>query len=132
MHVSLEYSRKVKIVEGHGAPTRPEAADRELYFGSVFLELPSTNSKDASRAPPSDGSQNTIKNIAEMIVARGFAQVVRHQDFGVRSNHYDALLAAESRAKAAKKGIHSGKVAHVTDQTAPSRKTKDLLAIIRR
>jgi staphylococcal nuclease domain-containing protein 1 len=46
--------------------------------------------------------------------------VIRHRDFEERSNFYDALLAAESRAIAGKKGIHSAKdppVMHITDLT---------------
>jgi staphylococcal nuclease domain-containing protein 1 len=46
--------------------------------------------------------------------------VIRHRDFEERSNFYDALLAAESRAIAGKKGIHSAKdppVSHITDLT---------------
>lgn len=50
-----------------------------------------------------------MTNIAEMVVARGFAEVIRHKDDEARSNHYEALFAAEFHARAARKGMHSGK-----------------------
>jgi staphylococcal nuclease domain-containing protein 1 len=84
-----------------------------MDFGSVFLPNPS---KDAAASKA--GNQQAGTNIAELLVARGFATVVKHRDFEERSNYYDALLSAESRAIAGKKGIHSAKdppVRHVTD-----------------
>ncbi|MBA0805899.1 hypothetical protein Gohar_005386, partial [Gossypium harknessii] len=52
-------------------------------------------------------------------------------DFEERSNYYDALLAAESRAISGKKGIHSAKdppVTHIQDLTmAPAKKARDFL-----
>ncbi|KAF9618557.1 hypothetical protein IFM89_002252 [Coptis chinensis] len=57
-------------------------------------------------------------------------------DFEERSNYYDALLAAESRSTAGKKGIHSAKdppIMHITDLlTASSKKTKDFLPFLQR
>jgi hypothetical protein len=46
-------------------------------------------------------------NVVEMLVVRGFATVVWHRDFEERSNYYEALLAAESKAIKGKKKIHS-------------------------
>ncbi|KAJ6748290.1 RIBONUCLEASE [Salix purpurea] len=70
-------------------------------------------------------------NVAELVVSRGFGTVIRHRDFEERSNFYDALLAAESRAIAGKKGIYSAKdppVSHITDlTTAPSKKAREFL-----
>ena len=56
--------------------------------------------------------------MAEMVVATGFGTVIRHRDFEERSNFYDALLAAETRAMQRKRGIHSAKdspAMHITD-----------------
>ena len=112
----MEYSRKVGPAEGSTAP--PGAADsRVMDFGSVFLVSP--GKVDGDDAPPA-GSQQTGVNVAELVVGRGFGTVIRHRDFEERSNYYDALLAAESRAISGKKGIHSAKdppVMHITDLT---------------
>lgn len=112
VNVAMEYSRKVSMADGPVA-----AADsRVMDFGSVFL---ASLAKDGDDAPVSAaGAQQAGVNIAELLVSRGFASVIRHRDFEERSNYYDALLSAESRAIAGKKGIHSAKdppVMHVTD-----------------
>lgn len=100
--VQMEYSRKVSL-DGPTAATG-SGDSRVMDFGSVFL------GDDASGTPE--------VNVAELLVGRGFATVIRHRDFEERSNHYDALLAAESRAISGKKGIHSARdppVMHITD-----------------
>lgn len=49
-------------------------------------------------------------NIAEALVSKGFATVLRHrQDDDQRSSHYDELLAAETRAMKNNKGLHNKK-----------------------
>jgi endonuclease YncB( thermonuclease family) len=48
-------------------------------------------------------------NLAEGLVAAGLVEVVRHRMDEDRSLHYDALLAAETTAKAHKLALHSGK-----------------------
>lgn len=110
----MEYSRKVGLVDGAGAPAG-SGDTRVMDFGSVFLVNPA---KDGDDATTGAGTQSTGVNIAELLVARGFATVVRHRDFEERSNYYDGLLSAESRAISGKKGVHSAKdppVRHVTD-----------------
>ncbi|XP_051115668.1 ribonuclease TUDOR 2-like [Andrographis paniculata] len=119
--VSMEYSRKVNLSEGATANTKV------MDFGSVFLLNPSKDENTAAQART---------NIAELLVARGYATVVRHRDFEERSNYYDALLAAESRAISGKKGMHSAKDApmrHITDLlTAPAKKARDFLPSLQR
>ncbi|GER45585.1 nuclease domain-containing protein [Striga asiatica] len=131
VNVSMEYSRKVSLAEGPGAA--PGSADTKVMdFGTVFL----LKDADAAAAASGAGSQQGGVNIAELLVARGFATVVRHRDFEERSNHYDALLSAESRAISGKKGMHSAKdppVRHVTDLlTASAKKAKDFLPFLQR
>lgn len=114
----MEYSRKVSMADGPAAAT-VSADSRVMDFGSVFLLSPIKVEGDdtPSPAPPASSSQAGV-NVAELLVARGFGTVIRHRDFEERSNHYDALLAAESRAISGKKGIHSAKdppVMHITD-----------------
>ena len=116
----MEYSRKVGPADGSAVPSgAPEA--RAMDFGSVFL--PSTVKADGVDAPssvPPAGSQQNGVNVGELIVSRGFGTVIRHRDFEERSNYYDALLTAESRAISGRKGIHSAKdspAMHITDLT---------------
>ncbi|XP_034706766.1 ribonuclease TUDOR 1-like [Vitis riparia] len=132
VNVSMEYSRKVGMADGVVA-----ADSRVMDFGSVFLASPSNVEGDVvSSTLPTAGSQQAGVNIAELLVGRGFGTVVKHRDFEERSNYYDALLAAESRAIAGKKGIHSAKdspVTHITDLvTASAKKAKDFLPFLQR
>ncbi|GAU25452.1 hypothetical protein TSUD_71060 [Trifolium subterraneum] len=136
VNVQMEYSRNVGPANGSAVPAgAPEA--RTMDFGSVFLL--STSKAEGGDAPSvvaSAGSQETGVNVAELIVGRGFGTVVRHCDFEERSNYYDALLAAESRAISGRKGIHSAKdppVMHITDLTTTSaKKAKDFLPFLHR
>ncbi|OVA17327.1 Tudor domain [Macleaya cordata] len=136
VNVSMEYSRKVSMAEG-AVPTAGSADSRVMDFGSVFLVSPSkVEGDDTTPGPPPAGSQPAGVNVAELVVARGFGTVIRHRDFEERSNYYDALLAAESRASFGKKGIHSAKdppVVHITDLlTASAKKAKDFLPFLQR
>lgn len=108
------------MADGPGAPASGTDS-RVMDFGSVFLA--SKDGDDASPAPSAAGNQLAGVNVAELLVGRGFATVVRHRDFEERSNYYDALLSAESRAISGKRGMHSPKeppVMHVTDLLAVS------------
>ena len=50
------------------------------------------------------------RNVAEQLVEKGLASVVRHKrDDEDRSPDYDKLIAAEQTAATELKGIHSGK-----------------------
>ncbi|CAN7023243.1 hypothetical protein IGI04_023737 [Brassica rapa subsp. trilocularis] len=126
--VQMEYSRKISPADG--VTTSGAGDTRVMDFGSVFLPTP-TKGDTAEAAAATPGA-----NIAELIIARGFGTVVRHRDFEERSNHYEALLAAETRAVAGKKGIQSAKdspVMHVTDLTvASAKKAKDFLPSLHR
>uniref|UniRef100_A0A1D1XRH2 Ribonuclease n=1 Tax=Anthurium amnicola TaxID=1678845 RepID=A0A1D1XRH2_9ARAE len=132
--VSMEYSRKVSTVDGPSPGAVPGSGDsRVMDFGSVFLVSPS---KDDDATPASASGSQAGVNVAELVVARGFASVIRHRDFEERSNYYDALLAAESRAISGKKGMHSAKdppVMHIADLTTASvKKAKDFLPFLQR
>ncbi|KAK9104002.1 hypothetical protein Scep_020846 [Stephania cephalantha] len=134
VNVAMEYSRKVSLADGP-VPAPASADSRVMDFGSVFLVSPSKGEGDDTSPQPA-GSQTPGVNVAELVVARGFGTVIRHRDFEERSNYYDALLAAESRAIAGRKGIHSAKdppVVHITDLlTASSKKAKDFLPFLQR
>ncbi|XP_059645186.1 ribonuclease TUDOR 1-like [Cornus florida] len=137
VNVSMEYSRKVTMADGSVAPGGP-ADSRVMDFGSVFLLSSGKGEGDDAPSPAlaTAGSQPAGVNIAELLIARGYGTVIRHRDFEERSNYYDALLSAESRAIAGKKGIHSSKespVMHVTDlTTASAKKAKDFLPFLQR
>ncbi|KHG06599.1 Snd1 [Gossypium arboreum] len=137
--VQMEYSRKVTMADGTVAAAAPASADsRVMDFGSVFLMSPvKGDGDDASAAVPSGtGNQQPGLNVAELVVGRGFGTVIRHRDFEERSNYYDALLAAESRAISGKKGIHSAKdppVMHIMDLTiASAKRAKEFMPFLHR
>lgn len=102
--------------ERSGSQNHP-AAERVMEYGSVFLESQLESAADASLAPPTAGSQHLRTNIAEVMVNLGFAEVIKHRNSELRSDHYDALLDAEFHAKEAAKnqpkavkfGMHSVK-----------------------
>ncbi|KAL3575563.1 hypothetical protein D5086_023664 [Populus alba] len=127
VNVRMEYSRK--MTDGPTAAPVPGDA-RVMDFGSIFL-LSHSKSDEALTVPSTAAGQQPGINVAELVVSRGFGTVIRHRDFEERSNFYDALLAAESRAIAGKKGIHSAKdppVSHITDlTTASSKKAREFL-----
>lgn len=53
---------------------------------------------------------NTGTNVAETMVSKGYATVVRYrQDDDQRSSHYDELLAAEVKAAKSMRGVHAKK-----------------------
>ncbi|KAJ7957145.1 Ribonuclease [Quillaja saponaria] len=134
VNVQMEYSRKVGLADGL-TPSSGAGDSRVMDFGSVFLLSPSKAEGDDAPVPPSAGSQNGV-NVGELVIARGFGTVIRHRDFEERSNYYDGLLAAESRAISGKKGIHSDKdppVMHITDLlTASAKKARDFLPFLHR
>nr|GEX15747.1 ribonuclease TUDOR 1-like [Tanacetum cinerariifolium] len=138
VQVSMEYSRKVPVADGSAAPAG-SADSRVMGFGSVFLLTEGKGSEDVNSTtatPPAAATQQPGLNVAELIIARGFGTVIRHRDFEERSNHYENLLAAESRATSGRKGIHSAKdppSMHVTDLLAGSaKKAKDFLPFLQR
>ncbi|XP_019416742.1 PREDICTED: ribonuclease TUDOR 1-like isoform X2 [Lupinus angustifolius] len=138
VNVQLEYSRKIAPTDGSAVPSG--AADsRVMDFGSVFVLSPAKGDGDGDDAPssaPPAGAQHTGVNVGELVVSRGLGTVIRHRDFEERSNYYDALLAAESRAISGRKLIHSGKdspASHITDlTTASAKKAKDFLPSLHR
>ncbi|CAN6272855.1 unnamed protein product [Urochloa humidicola] len=134
--VEMEYSRRISTVDGQNAgPTTNSADTRVLDYGSVFLGSPSQADGDDVSSAPNSTSQPGV-NVAELLLSRGFAKTSKHRDYEERSHYYDALLAAESRAEKAKKGVHSQKespVMHITDLTMVSaKKAKDFLPFLQR
>ncbi|OMO52308.1 hypothetical protein COLO4_37280 [Corchorus olitorius] len=124
VNVQMEYSRTIGMADGAPAPAA-SADSRVMDFGSVFLLSPvKGEGDDASAAVTSTAGSQPGLNVAELVVGRGFGQVIKHRDFEERSNYYDALLAAEARAISGKKGIYSAKASsqfkHINDLTMVS------------
>uniref|UniRef100_A0A6Q2YQY5 Staphylococcal nuclease domain-containing protein n=1 Tax=Esox lucius TaxID=8010 RepID=A0A6Q2YQY5_ESOLU len=75
-------------------------------------------------------------NIAEALVSKGLATVIRYrQDDDQRSSHYDELLAAEARAIKNGKGLHSKKevpIHRVADISGETQKAKQFLPFLQR
>jgi len=124
--VTMEYSRKMPAAEEGGAD------GRVMTFGTVMLLSPGKLSEGADPAPQRQqqptapqgaaGGAPGPLNVAELVVGRGFATVIRHRDFEERSAHYEALQAAEHRAIKGKRNLHSSKeppVNNVNDLSVP-------------
>ncbi|NWU86576.1 SND1 protein, partial [Onychorhynchus coronatus] len=77
-----------------------------------------------------------VSNIAEALVSKGLATVLRYrQDDDQRSAHYDELLAAEARAIKNGKGLHSKKevpIHRVADISGDTQKAKQFLPFLQR
>jgi staphylococcal nuclease domain-containing protein 1 len=119
VNVTIEYSRKVALMDGPTSfPAISDLDSRLMDFGSVFLLSASKSDILDASLTCGSGDQPLGMNVAIMVVCRGLATVVRHKEFEERSNFYDSLLSAESRAQKEKKGLHSGKATpaiHIND-----------------
>ncbi|SCZ88438.1 BZ3500_MvSof-1268-A1-R1_Chr2-1g04411 [Microbotryum saponariae] len=75
-------------------------------------------------------------NVAEILVEKGLLHVIRHrQGDEQRSSDYDKLLAAEAKALAETKGVHSGKeypVGRIIDASESAQKAAPFLSSFKR
>ncbi|KAG2441222.1 hypothetical protein HYH02_010066 [Chlamydomonas schloesseri] len=90
VEVKMEYNRKVLTPEMMLAGD----SERVMAFGNVELT-------------PEKGEEK--QNVAEMVVARGYATVIKHRTDEERSGVYERLVACEELAKSSKRGLHSAK-----------------------
>ncbi|KDO20457.1 hypothetical protein SPRG_14329 [Saprolegnia parasitica CBS 223.65] len=115
--IEIEYERN-----------NPNLADNNVMtFASVFLEATPAKKKGAEPKPRI--------NLGESLILDGLAEVVRHRQGEEKSAHYDLLVAAEATAKAAKRGLHSGKPspeARITDLCFDAHKAKQYLPFLQR
>ena len=73
---------------------------------------------------PSTYQRFSYSNVAEALVSKGYATVVRYrQDDDQRSSRYDELLNAEMKATKTSKGVHDKK-------EAPTHRVADLSGVI--
>lgn len=139
VHVSMEYSRVVGGDQSkeEGAGGGPE---RKLDFGSVLMPhkggAGGADGAESSNGKDSGGGGGDKLNLAEALVLRGLATVVRHRGDEERSTHYDALVAAEQRAVKGKKGVQNKEreppVHHVNDVSQNANKAKQFLPFLQR
>jgi len=92
--VSMEYTRKVPAAVG--ATAGPASEDRIMSFGTVTIFEKS-------------GTENKENNIAELLLMRGLAQVIKHRGDEERSAHFEDLINAEDVGRKGKKGQWSSK-----------------------
>ncbi|KAL8292267.1 hypothetical protein RQP46_001733 [Phenoliferia psychrophenolica] len=75
-------------------------------------------------------------NVAELLVERGYVSVMRHrQGDEQRSSEYDKLMAAEAKALAEAKGVHSGKdfpLGRIIDASESAQKAAPFLSSFKR
>lgn len=75
-------------------------------------------------------------NVAEQLVVRGLATVIRHRrDDDNRSHCYDQLLIAEKKAEEEQKGLHSSKeppVVRIVDASENAAKSRQFLTFLKR
>ncbi|KAI9018274.1 hypothetical protein DFJ74DRAFT_621755 [Hyaloraphidium curvatum] len=146
----------VRIPRPEGAPPPgPEARGREptgwaaeakeylrtrLIGKNVHVKLDYTKQPQEGAGPAEEREAATVTagstNVAEALVARGLATVIRHRrDDEDRSSAYDALLVAEAKAKEAGKGAHGGKEPPQTrwsDASESAAKAKQFLPFLSR
>ena len=97
--VSMEYNRKIPSTTPASASTTTttDENNRVMSFGTVTI------------TEKSQGGEVKVNNVAELLLVRGFAQVVKHRGDEERSAHYEELVNAEDAGKKGKKGMWSSK-----------------------
>ncbi|TDH69496.1 hypothetical protein CCR75_002259 [Bremia lactucae] len=118
VHIEVEYEKPSPTGQGD-----------VMTFGSVFLE-PTANA--VKKNPEAKGV-----NLAMDIVAAGLAEVVRHRPEEEKSEYYDDLVTAETKAHTQKKNLHSNKEPpaterRVTDLCFDATKAKQFLPFLKR
>ncbi|DBB17861.1 hypothetical protein WJX82_005615 [Trebouxia sp. C0006] len=97
--VNMEYNRQVAVggaVAAEAAKAKGTTADqRDMAFATVTL------------AEKDNNGQQKSSNVAELLLVRGLAQIVRHRTDDERSAHYESLMNAEASGKNSKKGLHN-------------------------
>uniref|UniRef100_M4C3N0 Uncharacterized protein n=1 Tax=Hyaloperonospora arabidopsidis (strain Emoy2) TaxID=559515 RepID=M4C3N0_HYAAE len=118
VHIEVEYEKP-----------SPSGQSDVMLFASVFLE-PSANA--LKKDPQAKGA-----NLAVDVVAAGLAEVVRHRPEEEKSEYYDDLVTAETKAQTQKKNLHSlreppAATRRVTDLCFDATKAKQFLPFLTR
>ncbi|KAL3140607.1 hypothetical protein ABBQ32_005177 [Trebouxia sp. C0010 RCD-2024] len=97
--VEMEYNRQVPFggaVAAEAAKARNQTVEmRDMGFATVTIA-----EKDGC-------GQQRSSNVAELLLVRGLAQVVRHRTDDERSRQYESLMNAEASGMSSKKGMHN-------------------------
>jgi endonuclease YncB( thermonuclease family) len=109
VEVHFEYT---KAIAGNDSREVPE---KIIEFGTIALigEAVKKPPRYNNHGIPIEQEPDDVPNLAELLVVRGLASVVRHRENELRSHRYDDLLVAESKAIQLKKGVHSPKDAPI-------------------
>ncbi|XP_053572302.1 staphylococcal nuclease domain-containing protein 1 [Bombina bombina] len=117
---------------------RKKLIGKRVNVNVDYIRAASTATESAPAFPERTCATVSIGgiNIAEALVSKGLATVIRYrQDDDQRSSHYDELLAAESRAIKNAKGLHSKKevpIHRVADISGDTQKAKQFLPFLQR
>jgi staphylococcal nuclease domain-containing protein 1 len=108
--------KKVNVKLEYSRPIPNNEREKERFFGTVSYDK---------------------SNLAEVLVEKGLATVVRHRQEDDRSSQYDQLLQAEARAISAGVGLHAKElppVRHINDMStsAAVAKAKAFLPLLSR
>uniref|UniRef100_F6SAJ8 Staphylococcal nuclease domain-containing protein n=1 Tax=Xenopus tropicalis TaxID=8364 RepID=F6SAJ8_XENTR len=119
-------------------PPRLEGEGAQVNVNVDYIRSASAATETVPAFPERTCATVTIGgiNIAEALVSKGLATVIRYrQDDDQRSSHYDELLAAEARAIKNAKGLHSKKevpIHRVADISGDTQKAKQFLPFLQR
>uniref|UniRef100_A0A3Q3JRS6 Staphylococcal nuclease domain-containing protein n=1 Tax=Monopterus albus TaxID=43700 RepID=A0A3Q3JRS6_MONAL len=122
----------------HLSSIRPPRIEGEVNVTVDYIRAATGPGEGTSAFPERTCATVTIGgiNIAEALVSKGLATVIRYrQDDDQRSSHYDELLAAEARAIKNGKGLHSKKevpIHRVADISGETQKAKQFLPFLQR
>lgn len=120
--IQPEYVRKLEASELGDA--------RTVEYATAWLEPDGKSAPDEA----ADGSGDR-PSVQELLAMRGLVSVVKHRGDEERSERYDMLLAAESRALKEKKGVHNPREAparHVNDVSRDVNRAKQFLPFLQR
>lgn len=117
-----EYTRRLEASELGEA--------RTVEYATAYLE------NDGKGGPDEAGEAGGERpSVQELLAMRGLVAVIKHRNDEERSERYDMLLAAESRALKEKKGIHNPREAparHVNDLSRDAARAKQFLPFLQR
>ena len=109
VEINFEYTKTIAGNDARDIPEKIIEFATIALIGEVVKKPPQYN----NHGIPIEAEPEDAPNLAELLVIRGLASVVRHRENEARSYKYDDLLVAESKAIQQKKGVHSPKDAPI-------------------
>jgi len=127
VQVKIDYQRGGPQPTGTSAAAAAAGAGAGAGAGDGAATVAAASAPATKNAPRKEyatvrlASRKSRPNVAELLINDGLATAMRHGAADdKRSSCYDALVAAQSRAEAAKKRMHSGR-------TPPQRRVQNLI-----